>query len=126
MEGYNVKINYASRELTAKERVAIKDTSNAISLDEATKAGAIEIDYDYNVILGIHNENYENKDYTKTVLVAKDGGKFVTGSEAFTTALTAIVDEMVDAGEGDAIKLSVYKKDSKKYSGKQFITVSLI
>lgn len=126
MEGYSVKIQYSSKELSAKERVAIKDTSNAISLDEATANGNIKIEYDSHVILQIHNEKSDNKDYTKTIVLAKDGAKYVTGSEAFTTALTDIVDEMTDAGEADNITLEVYRKDSKNYKGKQFITVSLI
>ena len=35
MEGYSVKIREASRELTAKEKIALKDYSNATPLDTA-------------------------------------------------------------------------------------------
>lgn len=126
MEGYSVKIAYASSDLSAKERVAIKDTSNATSLDELTSTGPITIDYAMHVILDVHNEKSDNKDYRKTVVVDKGGNKFVTGSESFTTALTEIVDEMTDAGEGDNITIEVYRKDSKNYKGKQFITCSIV
>ncbi|MBO7733617.1 MAG: hypothetical protein J6S67_13725 [Methanobrevibacter sp.] len=127
MEGFSVKIRTASKELSAKERVAIKDTSNCISIDEATTNNdKVIINYDYHVILDIHNEHSDNKDYVKTVVVDKNGDKYVTGSQSFTTALVDIVDEMVEAGEGDNIQLQCYRKDSKNYKGKQFITVSLI
>ncbi len=127
MEGYSVKIRETSKELSAKERIAIKDTSNAISLDEVTATeGSIVIQYDFHVILDVHNEKSDNKDYTKIVVMDKGGTKYVTGSESFRTALTDIVDEMVDAGEGDNITIQVYRKDSKNYKGKQFLTVSIV
>lgn len=126
MEGYFVKIRETSKELTPKERVAIKDTSNCVSLDEATADAPITIDYNYHVILDVHNEKSDNKDYTKIVVVDKGGNKFVTGSESFRTALTEIVEEMSDAGCEDEITIEVYRKDSKNYKGKQFITCSLV
>ena len=127
MEGYSVKIRESSKELSAKERVAIKDTSNAISIDEVTtENGKMVIEYSYHVILDIHNEKSDNKDYVKTIIVDKEGNKFVTGSESFRTALVEIVEEMTDAGEGDNITLECYRKESKNYKGKSFITCSII
>ena len=127
MEGYSVKIRETSKELSAKERIAIKDTSNAISLDEVTATeGSIVIQYDFHVVLDVHNEKSDNKDYTKIVVMDKGGTKYVTGSESFRTALTDIVDEMIDAGEGENITIEVYRKDSKNYKGKQFITASIV
>lgn len=127
MEGYSVKIRETSKELTPKERVSIKDTSNAVSIDEVTAAeGKMIINYSYHVILDIHNEKSDNKDYVKTIVVDKDGNKFVTGSESFRTALVEIVEEMIDAGCEDDITIEVYRKDSKNYKGKQFITCSIV
>ena len=126
MEGYKTTIRFASKELTPKERVAIKDTGNCISLDEATAEQNITIDYAAHVILDIHNERSDNKDYTKCIVIAKDGTKYITGSESFTTALTDIVDEMTDCGCADEIAIEVYRKESKNYKGKSFITCSLI
>ena len=127
MEGYSVKIRETSKELSVKERIAIKDTSNAISIDEVTATeGSIVIQYDFHVILDVHNEKSDNKDYTKIVVMDKGGTKYVTGSESFRTSLSDIVDEMVDAGEGDNITIQVYRKDSKNYKGKQFITASIV
>ena len=126
MEGYKTTIRYSSKELTPKERVAMKDTGNCISLDEATADENVKIDYAAHVILDIHNERSDNKDYHKTIVIAKDGTKYITGSDSFTTALTDIVDEMNDCGCGDEITIEVYRKESKNYKGKSFITCSIV
>jgi hypothetical protein len=125
MIGYSVKVVECTKDLTAKERVKIKDTTNAIKLDEATQGGAIVIAYDYHAVLAIHNEKLDDPDYRQYVVVDTAGNKYVTGSESFFTAMTEIVDEMSAAGETD-YELEVYRMDSKNYKGKQFITCSIV
>lgn len=127
MEGYNVEIAHSTKELTVREKIRIKDLSNAIQLDDATQQeGNIVIDFDYYVILKVHNEfSKDDKDYNKYVIVDKSGNKFVTGSESFMTSLEGIVDEMADAGETD-FEIEVYRKDSKNYTGKQFLTCTIV
>lgn len=125
MTGYSVKVVECTKDLTAKERVKIKDTTNAIKLDEATQSGAIVIAYDYHAVLAIHNEKLDDPDYRQYVVVDTAGNKYVTGSESFFTAMTEIVDEMSAAGETD-YELEVYRMDSKNYKGKQFITCSIV
>lgn len=125
MTGYSVKVVECTKDLTAKERVKIKDTTNAIKLDEATQGGAIVIAYDYHAVLGIHNEKLDDPDYRQYIVVDTAGNKYVTGSESFFTAMTEIVDEMSAAGETD-YELEVYRMDSKNYKGKQFITCSIV
>lgn len=124
MTGYSVKIQYCSKELTARDRVAIKDTTNAVSLDEATKDSKVIIDFDYYAKLSVHNERSEDKDYDKYIIVAKDGTKYVTGSTSFLTAMEEIVDEMADSG--DDFQLEVYRMPSKNYKGKEFLTCSIV
>lgn len=124
MTGYSVKILYCSKELTARDRVAIKDTTNAISLDEATQASNVIIDIDYYAKLAVHNEHSEDKDYDKYIIVAKDGTKYVTGSTSFLTAMEEIVDEMADSGED--FQIVVYRMPSKNYKGKEFLTCSIV
>lgn len=124
MTGYSVKIQYCSKELTARDRVAIKDTTNAISLDEATQTSNVVIDIDYYAKLAVHNEHSEDKDYDKYIIVAKDGTKYVTGSTSFLTAMEEIVDEMADSGED--FQIEVYRKPSKNYKGKEFLTCSIV
>lgn len=124
MTGYSVKIVNASKELSARDRVAVKDTTNAISLDEATKDSPLVIAIDYYVELAVHNEKSEDKDYKKYVVVDKSGNKFVTGSESFFTAMLEIMDEMTDAGED--FEIQAYRMPSKNYKGKEFFTCSIV
>lgn len=125
MTGYSVKVVECTKDLTPKERVKIKDTTNAIKLDNATQDGPIVISYDYHAVLAIHNEKLDDPDYQQYVVVDTAGNKYVTGSESFFTAMTEIVEEMSAAGETD-YELEVYRMDSKNYKGKQFITCSIV
>ena len=127
MKGYEVNIVSASKELSPKEKIKLKDLSNSINLDNATQEqGKVVIDYDYHVILEIHNEkSKDRKDYQNVVVVDKDGTKYNTGSESFLTTLEDITGEMLSAGEED-FSIEVYRKDSKNYKGKQFITCSVL
>lgn len=130
MTGYVVEIAETSRELTAKERVALKDTSNAVSLDttvDSAEGGKVIIKpVDY-AVLSIHNDNAkegENKDYTNYIIVDDKGVKYVTGSDAFFSSFKNIYDEMKNESEEWA--LECYKKPSKNFTGKGFITCSII
>lgn len=124
MVGYNVTISSASRELSARERIAIKDFSNAIPLDEATKDGKLVITpVDY-AVLDVHNEKSDNKDYKKFVVIDAAGTKYVTGSENFFDSFMEIREEM--SGEDEEFSIEVYQKESKNYKGKSFITCSIL
>ena len=128
MKNYEVKIKSTSKELTAKERVMLKDTSNAIKLDSAIpdKDTKLVIDPDFYAVLGVHNEkSKDRKDFEQYVVIDKGGNKYVTGSNSFYEAFSSIVDEMEDSGEED-FQIEVYKLDSKNYADKQFITCSIV
>jgi hypothetical protein len=127
MKGYEVNIVSSTKELSPKEKIKLKDLSNSINLDNATQAeGKVVINYDYHVLLNIHNEkSKDRKDYQNVVVVDKDGTKYNTGSESFLTTLEDITGEMLSAGEED-FSIEVYRKDSKNYKGKQFITCSVL
>ena len=124
MEGYSVKILEASKELTAKQKVQLKDTTDAIKLDDVTKSGAIILDPDFYAVLQIHNENSDNKDYYNYLVVCKDGEKYVTGSESFWSSFEDIMSDMF--GSEEEFHIKVYKLPSKKYNGKEFITCSIV
>lgn len=124
MQGYSVTIKYVSKELSAKERVMIKDTTNAISLDEATQGAKFVFEPDYYAILNVHNEKSEDKDYTKYLIVDKEGSKLVTGSESFFTAFSDIMEEMM--GTDETFEIEAYRLPSKNYKGKEFITCSIV
>ncbi len=125
MEGYKVSIRECSKDLTARERIAMKDLGEAIKLDEAiTEDKKIVIYPEGYAILDIHNEKSDNPDYVNYVVFDKDGQKFVTGSESFWTSYRDIKDEM--EGEAESWGITAYKLPSKKYTGKDFITCSIL
>lgn len=124
MEGYNVTIVKASKELTHKERVRMKDTTNALSLDEVTQDGPVLIDLDFYAVLNVHNERSESVDYTVCILVDKAGTKYRTGSPSFLTALDEIMVDMADCDE--PWQLEVSRRPSKNYKGKEFLTCSVV
>ena len=123
MIGYEVTIKEASMELSAKERIRLKDTTNAIKLDTATDNAPITITPKAYAILSIHNEKSDNVDYLNYIIVDKDGNKYVTGSESFWSSFKSIWDEMET--EAEEWELEIYKLDSKNYKGKKFLTCSL-
>lgn len=124
MTGYSVEIKETSKQLSAKERIAIKDTSNALKLDIECEENGVVITPVAFAILSIHNEKSDNKDYENYVITDKDGTKYVTGSESFWNAFISIWDEMQNEEEEWGIK--AYKLDSKNYKGKKFLTCSII
>lgn len=124
-KGYEVKIKSTSKELTARERVLLKDTRNAIKLDEAVSETPLVISPDYYAVLDIHNEkSKEDKDFENYIIVDVGGNKYVTGSHSFFEAFTEIVEEM--DGTGEEYQIEIYKLDSKNYKGKKFITCSIV
>ena len=128
MTGYSVKVKESSRELNARERIIMKDTTNAIKLDDIIKEKGdkfVMTPVAY-AVLEIHNEKAEgNKDYDNYVIVGDNGNKYITGSPSFWDAFSGIWEELT--GETDEpFEIEVYKMDSKNYKGKQFLTCSVI
>ena len=123
MTGYSVSIAKASKELSAKERIQLKDTTSALKLDEVTQTEAIIIKPAIYAELDIHNDMSDNKDYKNYIVVDVDGQKYVTGSESFWTSFMDIAREMENETEEWSIK--VYRMPSKNYKGKEFITCSI-
>lgn len=124
MEGYSVKIREASKELTPKERIKLKDTGLAVKLDEAvTSESTLVIAPEGYVVLDVHNDKSENPDYQQYVIIDKTGKKYITGSPSFWSSFMGIWEEM--AGTGEDYEIAIYKMDSKNYKGKQFLTCTI-
>ena len=122
---YEVKIVELSRDMTARERIRIKDFTNAVQLDTACEDGSFELTPDCYAILDVHNErSKEDKDYKKFIILDKAGNKFITGSQSFFKSFMEIWEEMDPTGEEFSIE--VYKVPSKNYKGKSFLTCSLM
>lgn len=123
--GYKATISECSKELDARERIRTKDVSDAIKLDDATQdVPSIDIDVDYYAVLDIYNEKSDSKEYKNYIVVAKDGTKYVTGSDSFFKSFMDIVAELAADGIED-FTIKVFRHDSKNYAGKQFIICSL-
>ena len=121
---YSVEIKESSKELSTKERIMLKDTSEAVKLDLACDEEALIITPVSFAVLGIHNEKSDNKDYDNYILQDENGEKYVTGSPSFWASFMNIYNEMKEETEKWSIK--VYKLDSKNYKGKKFLTCSII
>ena len=121
---YNVKVIATTHELTARERIKMKDTTNAIKLDSAITSDepiiVTPIDW---AILEIDNSKVDGV-YENYIVVDESGQKFVTGSKSFWEAFKAIWDEMAE--EEEVYQVEIYKVESKNYTGKKFITCSLL
>jgi len=120
---YSAEIKECSKQLTAKQRIAIKDTTSAIKLDKATQDGPIIITPDYYAVLSVHNEKADDKDYEQYIIVDVSGDKYVTGSKSFWSSFINIYEEMENEDEAWSIK--VYRVESKNYVGRDFITCSI-
>ncbi len=123
---YNVTIANASKELTARERIKIKDTADAISIDQATAAEAVEITPDVYALLDIHNEKSDDKDYRQLIILDTSGEKWFTGSPSFIESFLDIAGEMAAEGTGEVYSIKAFRRPSKNYSGKTFLTCSIV
>lgn len=127
MADYNSKVTFISKEVSAKEKIKLKDTSNALSLDKlTTESDSFIITPAYYAIIDIHNEKSEDKDYKKYVVVDTAGVKYETGSESFFKAFKDIVDDMMSDAPDEEYSIEVFRKESSNYKGKTFITCSLV
>lgn len=122
---FKVEITEVNKELSAKERIQLKDLSNAVKLDTLTQTeGSVIIKPVIWAVLSVHNEKADvDKDYKNYVLVDETGEKYCTGSNSFWNSFTNIVTEIGD----DSVELliKVYRMPSKNRPGKDFITCSL-
>lgn len=125
MADFVSRVTYVSKDIDAKTKIRLKDTTNALKIDEAVNDGTLRISVDYYVILSIHNEKADPKDYEQILIVDTDGQKFVTGSPSFRRSLSDIIDDLTDAGITE-YELDCYKRPSKNYSGKYYLTCSLV
>lgn len=125
---YIVEISECSKELSVKEKIMLKDISNAVRIDEALNESdsfiISPVDY---AVLKIHNEKSKNdKDYIKYVILDISGTKYVTGSNSFFNSFMDIYNEMKQEAPGEEFGLEIFKRDSKNYNGKYFISCSLV
>lgn len=120
---YTAEIVKCNRELSKKEKVMYKNASDCKRLDdETTKNGSLVIKPELWMELSVHNDKAKNPDYTQYIIVDRDGTSYLTGSENFYNNFISIAEEM----EGEEFEVEVYRKPSKNFSGKEFLTCKLI
>lgn len=127
MTNYTTTITESSKELSVREKIKLKDLTSAIAIDKVVEPEKpLVIAPDFYAYLNIHNEKLpENEqDYKTLVIVDKSGTKYYTGSDSAISSFVDIFDEMIDTAE--PFEIECYKKESKNYSGKHFITCSLV
>lgn len=129
---YKSEITFASKELTKREKVMLSDVSSATKFDEVLKGvdETFDIEPVAYAVVSIENDKAKGeKQYEVIVILDAAGNKFVTGSLSFREAFIGIWDQMTDNGviaEGEEFSIRVYKRPSKNYSGKAFISCALI
>ena len=120
---YTAEIAECNKELSKKERVMYKNASDCKRLDEVTtKTGSVRIKPEIWLVLNVHNDKANNPDYTQYIIVDKDGTAYLTGSENFWANFKTIAEEM----EGEEFEVEVYRKPSKNFNGKDFLTCKLV
>lgn len=124
---YTTKISESSKELSTREKIKLKDLTTAIAIDKVVNPEkSLVIDPDFYAWVDIHNEKLpENQqDYKTMVIVDKGGAKYYTGSNSAITSFVDIFDEMSETNE--PFEVEFIKKESKNFSGKCFITCTLV
>ena len=127
MTNYTASITESSTELSVREKIKLKDLTSAIAIDKVVEPEKpLVIAPEFYAYLSIHNEKLpENEqDYKTMVIVDKSGTKYYTGSDSAISSFVDIFDEMIDTAE--PFEIEFYKRESKNYSGKYFITCSLV
>lgn len=130
---YESAIVYSSRELTPIEKIKMKDLGNTLSLDEeldTAQDNKLILKIELALLIDIKNSRSKsgNTNYSVTVVVDADTGiRYRTSSESFTNSLSDIIDEL---GDNDIpltdVSIVAYRKPSKNYSGKNFLTCALV
>ena len=126
---YDIKIIESSRDFTAREKLLICHTETAKKIDEAIKTtedSLIITPVDY-ALIEIHNDKFEEankKDYEQIIIIDDNGERFVTGSMSFIENFMNIFFTMKD--EDEKYQVKIYKRDSKNFKDKQFITCEIV
>lgn len=127
MTNYKTAIRESSKELSTREKIKLKDLTSAIAIDKVVEPEKpLVIAPDFYAYLLIHNEKLpENEqEYETMVIVDKSGTKYYTGSNSAISSFVDIFEDMSETGE--SFEIEFYKRESKNYSGKHFITCTLV
>lgn len=119
---FSVEVIEATRELTKREKVSLKSFESLRRVDEELEGGEFEMFVNGYVHVSVHNENSPDQDYEKIIIIGEDGFTYITGSRTFIERVIDIWEDM----EGESFYVKVFARDSKKYSGKKYISCNII
>lgn len=106
----NMTFTYTSKELNARERIQLKDRSNAINIGTALKESdtPLIIDIDYYAVLHVEIPEKEEGSFDSYIFVDKNSTKYTTSSPSLWNAFTEIKDELLADGITD-FQIECYK-----------------
>ena len=119
---FSVDIIGSTRELTKREKVYIKVFDSLKRIDEELENGEFEMEVTGYVNVLVHNENSPEKEYEKIIIMDDTGLSYITGSKTFIER----IEEIWEAMDGEPFRVRVFQRESKKYSGKKYITCNII
>lgn len=114
---------YANCELSAREKIKMKDISDSRAISELQTGDVITVDVWG--LVQVHNENLDEPDYQNLIIKTPQGEKYHTSSNSFFLSLDDIQTELDEAGESGAFDIRIVKKQSKNNSG-QFLICALV
>ena len=113
----------SSRELSAKERIKVKQKAGCIQLNNAVSVDNLVITPDFWAVVRIESDKAEEP-YLNYIVADVDGTMYTTGSESFWNAFKEIWDEM--STESEPWMVQVFKADSANRDGQKFITCTVL
>lgn len=124
---FKVDILQSQKELSAVEKIRVKDTAGATKLDAFVPETEHVIIGITNIVqMHVTNDKLTDPEYDVCLCIGEDGTNYITGSESFISSVSSIIDDLADSGlEYDVFDLEVYKLPSKNYQGRSFIKASL-
>lgn len=124
MEGYKAVIERGSRDFTARERLKMKEFSDAIRIVDFVQTENPVITVVDWAVVHVTNANAKrdtDKEYIKFLIIDKDGIKYTTGSQS-------IIDSVIDFWtelDGEELTIKFVSRPSKNYDG-NFITAVIV
>ena len=126
---YTADVTASITDLSTRQRIAVKDFSSAIKLNDiiTDENPHVQIDVANIVKVSVHNEQSKgNSDYDVIIIIANDGTKYRTGSETAYTSALEIYRELEAANElSEGFTLDFYKVKSNNFDG-EFIKCNLV
>lgn len=131
MANYKATIIESSKELTARERLKVKDFTAGLSIDRMTEdiqgtSDTVLIRPDAYALVEVENDKATPPMYQKLVIIdEKENVCLHTGSESFIKAFLEIWNEMTLDGEKDWL-ISAFRVESKNYTGRDFLSCTIV